>query len=1138
MKVTADDYFAQQNLMDYRLVSTLGFTQSDVDAISGRQDVKSLMAGQGLDLIMEHPEGAKVARVMSLANAPTQENPNYLNRLVVESGQLPKNPNQCFVDGQSGYALGDEIRVSAANSQESLDFMQKRTFTVVGLGASPSYISFQRGNAGVGNGQVEYFMYVPQEAFDGEIYTEIYILSESAQGLSAFSGQYQDAIDDNRKILENFGKERAQIRYNEIVGEAQAELDDAKTQLEDAKTQLEDGKKTLADGQKELEDAKEKAKSELAKALLQISDAEKELESGRLALAQGQLGLAEAQTELAQAQTALEQGGQKLQQGQAEYDKGLAKYLEKKAEYDSAKAELELLAQGIDAVPGLLQVLDDLTVGGTAEPLPETQEVFVQTAAALAEVANATAQLLVKDGSAPAALLARQLLDIAQSTNLALQGMQAGGPAILVRQELLPLALLQPEMAGAVAVAKTVLETALPELEAAKTALDGAKAQLDVGWAEFATSQGKISQGYVDLAQGKKQMEEAAAKLNAGQKDLEKGKREYAQKKAEAESEIKKAEEELEKAKAEIADGEKEIADAEKEIADGEKEIAKLEVPKWYVRTRDDSPGYSGFESDTSRIDALAIVIPVFFFFVAALVCLTTMTRMVEEQRTLMGIFKGMGYSSGAIAFKFLLYAGVASTLGSCIGVFLGYIAFPTTIWKAYSIMYIMPEINLWNNLPLAAISVVFSVGCILLATWAACAEQLRLVPAALLRPKAPSPGKRVFFEYIAPLWKRMNFMQKVAARNLFRYKKRFFMTVIGVAGCSALLLSGFGLRDSITGIVDLQYGKVYKYNMMAALTEPSSESVQTELNAVLPNFGTGLYTATLPVQVAGASGAKIAMTVNLYVAQEPQQLEEYIALHPRKSGEVLRFPPADGGVIVTEKLASRLGLGIGSSIAVNKINEDAVELKVSGIAENYILNYIYITPKDYEEAFKSPPEYDTLLIKLNSGQEEKSDDIVNSLLKAKPVAGVLNIAQLKAQFNDMFKSLNAVVWLIIVAAGLLAFVVLYNLTNINITERTREIATLKVLGFYNGEVASYIYRENLILTVIGIVLGLGLGIFLHRFVISTAEIDEVMFRRVIEWPSYLYSAFFTLLSAGLVNLAMLGRLQKINMVESLKSNE
>lgn len=1137
MKATGDTYYANQQLMDYRLLSTMGFTKDDVEAIKKRPEVENVMAGYGMDLLMKHPEGAEVARVMSLPKDVSPQNPAYLNRLVVDEGRLPEAPNECFADSQSGYKLGDEVAVSPTNSSDSLGSMAEKRFTVVGLGASPAYISFQRGNATIGNGRVNYFLYVPSAAFNSDYYTEIFLTAKGSAGLSAFSEEYDSLIAGGGSALKAFGEERAQIRYAAIMDEGNAELADAQAEVADGRRELADAEQELADGKQELADAKAEAERELAKAWRQLQDGERELANGRIALADGERGLAEAQVTLQDGTRALAEGRAKLEAAQREYDAGFAEYSTKRAEYDMAKAQIDVLQPAVDGIPQMLTGLDAMTGGGVAEPPPEQLQGFAETAGALVQTASGTARLLSAGGQEAGVALAQQLQGIADAGGAALQSMQAGGSALAVYAALQPLLPLHPGMAAAVGGVQAQLNAALPELDAAAVTLAGAKAQLDAGWAEVAANQEKLNIGLAQLEEGKKQLKEARTKLADGEKELADGRRTYTEKKAEAEQKIADAEAEIADGMAEIADGKIELADAEKEIADGQKELDDLAAPTWYVNTREDSPGYSGFASDTGRIDAIAVVIPVFFFLVSALVCLTTMTRMVEEQRPLIGTLKGLGYSRSAIAFKFLLYAGIASTLGSVLGVLVGYLAFPTTIWKAYGMMYIMPAISLWNDLPLALSSVLFSVLCILAATWAACANELRSVPASLLRPKAPRAGKRVLLERMAPLWRRMSFMQKVAARNLFRYKKRFFMTVIGVAGCGALLVTGFGLRDSITGIVGLQYSGINQYDMMAVLTEPSTAAADTALNKALPQYGQGLYTTSVLVDAAAAGETSGDMTVYLYIAEDAAALDAFIDLHQRADGAKVSLP-GSGGAVVTEKLANRLGLNAGDTFSVSRVNEAPVTLSVGGIAENYILNYIYITPDTYRALFGETPEYDTVLINLDEGLAATDDEVMAALLEAEPVAGAMDTLTLRAQFDDMFESLNAVVWLIIAAAALLAFVVLYNLTNINITERTREIATLKVLGFYNGEVASYIYRENLLLTLIGIAVGLVLGVFLHNFVIVTAEIDEVMFRRVIEPLSYVLSVLFTLACAGLVNLVMLRRLRSVDMVESLKSNE
>ena len=566
-------------------------------------------------------------------------------------------------------------------------------------------------------------------------------------------------------------------------------------------------------------------------------------------------------------------------------------------------------------------------------------------------------------------------------------------------------------------------------------------------------------------------------------------------------------------------------------------ELSPPVMPQWYVLSRQTLAGYVSFGQDADRVDAIAQVFPWFFFLVAALVCLTTMTRMVEEQRTQIGVMKALGYSGGRIAAKYLFYAASACTLGCVIGCASCIIVLPKAIWSAYDMLYTLPDIDIifYPGYALAAYGL--SLFCTLAAALGACYNELRSVPAQLIRPKAPPAGKRVFLEHIGFLWKHFTFTQKVTARNLFRYKKRFFMTIIGIGGCTALLLTGFGLRDSIMSIVPKQFSQIQTYDFSLGLAEASDAQAETELNGQISEYADKyIY---IMQSAMDAQTDKGVQSVYLTVAQD-DRLEDFIHLRERIGGKNIAYPPREG-VIITEKLADKLGLKAGDTFTLTQGGSDIYETSVAGIAENYVYNYIYMPCSVYERLTGRAPQYKTVMCTLGyDGKitESIEDETSADLLTIENVEAVSFITKIERDFGDVMNGLNSVVAVLIICASLLAFVVLYNLTNINITERKREIATLKVLGFYEKETASYVYRENIILTLIGIALGLIFGIFLHQFVVVTAEVDIVMFDRGITALSYVWSAVMTLLFSFLVSLAMRRRISSIDMVESLKSIE
>lgn len=691
-----------------------------------------------------------------------------------------------------------------------------------------------------------------------------------------------------------------------------------------------------------------------------------------------------------------------------------------------------------------------------------------------------------------------------------------------------------------------------------------AQAKLDEAWQELQDAQAEVSKGEEEIANALEQLDaseqelkekeellkeqkeeleaeesrmaEGQAAIGAAESQIEAGKKAI----EEARSEIADKQQELEQAKEEIAEGREEydtakaefdekINEAQEELTDAQKKLDEMEEAESYVLKRNTNVGYACFENDSAIIDGIGNVIPIFFFLVAALVCMTTMNRMVEEQRTQIGVLKALGYGNGVIMSKYLFYSGSAAVTGCILGFFGGTWLFPKVIWKAYCIMYTMEEVAYVFSGELAAISMIAAILCSMGATWFTCRNELSEAAANLMRPKSPKSGKRVFLEHIPFLWKRMKFLHKVSVRNIFRYKKRFFMMVIGISGCTALLVTGFGIKDSVADVADMQFEQIQIYDMSVTFKEGQSDAVRTAFQetaaALVEKYA---YFCEKSIDLEFEEQVK---TVNLVVFQE-QDMKEFLQFHTT-ADEAVELP-GGGECILSHQLAENYGIGIGDVILLRDGDMNRLEVTVSGIFENFIYNYVYINAETYEQETGKEAEFKTAYLNLKEGQDVHR--AAADLMKLEEVSAVTVNADTRERLANMMQSLDYVVLLIICCAAFLAFIVLYNLTNINITERIREIATLKVLGFYKAESASYVFRENLILTVIGTGVGLLLGTALHAFVMKQINVDIVAFDVCIRKVSYGYSVFLTMLFACIVNLFMSGKLEKINMAESLKS--
>ncbi|MCR5387649.1 MAG: FtsX-like permease family protein [Lachnospiraceae bacterium] len=652
----------------------------------------------------------------------------------------------------------------------------------------------------------------------------------------------------------------------------------------------------------------------------------------------------------------------------------------------------------------------------------------------------------------------------------------------------------------------------------AEEAIKAAKEEWQNGWDEVLRGEEEIEKAEIELEKARKELADGEKKIADGEKELEDGKITFA--------------EETAKAEKDIAEGREKIADGEAEIADGEEKLADIEYPEWYVLKRSESvQSFIEYGQDSKRIGAVGRLFPAIFFLVAALVSLTTMTRMVEEERTQIGTLKALGYRKIVIASKYFLYAIGASLAGGIIGVAVGHVALPYVIINSYRILYQgLPEPVMIIEWGIAIGAVAIAVLCTTLAALVSCYTELSIMPAELMRPAAPKVGKRIFLEYIPFIWRKLTFTWKSTVRNLFRYKKRLFMTMFGIGGCMALLMVGFGLRDSIQTIVDNQYGTIWTYDASLSIDEKKNPSTLFESREEIDDF------LRARVVAMDAENAGTKKSVYLMVPERTEGFHDYVKFQDRTTGEV--FTISDNGAAVSEKLANMLDLKIGDSFVISSSDTEKVTVKVDLITENYLYYYVYVTKDYYEKVFNEEVLYNQAFLHLTDITDAEKIALSTVLLQDNRVLTYTDVKTLEEKVANMMHSLDLVIWVLIFAAGLLAFVVLYNLNNISILERKRELATLKVLGFYDIEVAEYVYRENILLTIFGVVLGVLLGFVLHRFVILTCEIDMIMFGRSIKPLSYLWSTLLTFLFTVVVNAAMFYRLRKVDMVESLKSAE
>ena len=1170
MIATENTYFREQNFFDFRLLSTVGFVEDDVAKLTGLDEIDDAEGAVSTDALCALGEGNEsVYRFHTV--------PEKINRVVVTAGRMPQKADECVLDANyyGEAAIGEQISVTDNNYEDTLEMFANRTFTVVGVVRSPYYINFERGTTSVGSGSLSAFLYVPREAFDCDYLTEIYVTAK--QKYDVYTDEYEDYIDSIIDELEEKTELLAKNRYEELLVEAQGKIDDAQTELDDKKaeaqeelddawqkildgeqeildgqTELLDGEREIADGRKEIADSEQElidgeqeiidGEREIAEKEQEIIDADEELKFHEWEIFANELELAEAWEKLDASKEELKAREEELAEQEApllaqesELFEKEDELLEQAEELESKEAELNSAMEELAKQEAYLNEQEEELKRGEEELalavqmglISEDSEIYKEKRALLdggwqqiddGKFRLESAKSQIEDGRSQLESGKSQLEDGMRQIRSGLGEIQSYKGQFQEGKE---------QIEEAYAVIKhneKVIMEAEEELQSAKAEVTDARTELEDGKAELETAKAELEDGKTQLADGREKLAKAKTDLIKAQQDLEDGRKEL----EDGKTELADARAEYEDAK---ADFETEVADAQQKIDDARQELADIDKPDEYVLTRNTNVGYACYESDSNIVAAIANVFPVFFFLVAALICMTTMNRMVEEQRTQIGVLKALGYGNGTIMGKFLFYAGSAAALGAVIGCVGGTWLFPRVIWAGYSIMYSMGEIEYYFNIWLAVLSIAVSLLCSMGAAYFSCRYELKSVPANLIRPKAPKSGKRIFLEKITFIWSRMKFLHKVSVRNIIRYKKRFFMMILGISGCTALLVTGFGIRDSVMNIAEMQYDEIQTYDIEITFSDGVLKEDADRLKEEMKDMLTGivcLHEESMEMDFGGRT-----KSVYLEVPENEEEFTAYVNLHTADS--IIPYPEK-GEAVLTAKIAENLGIKAGDEVVLRDSDMNSLAVKVIGLSENFVSNYIYISKDTYKEQLGIWPEYKSAYALVN--EDADIHEAAAAISDKDNVLAVSVIEDMRERIAAMMQSMNYIVALIIVCAGSLAFIVLYNLTNINITERIREIATIKVLGFYARETADYVFRENLVLTGMGAVVGLGLGKWLHWFVMYNINIDTVSFKKVITPMSYLLSLLLTFCFAMLVNGIMYFKLEKINMAESLKSIE
>ena len=1103
MAASVDYYDDSYDLKDFTIYSNYGFKEDDIEALKKVDSISTVEPGYFVDEIATSGEGTQLVRIHSYDSTHT------INRFKLVEGRMPQNDHEVVAERsgniKSGFEVGDTVKLSLPDGSRS-GVLPVQEVTVVGVIDTPLYLNMSKETSTLDNLPINSYLYIPSSAFDSSNYLELNILTEDGKKLSSFSDSYDTYIAEVKQKIEALASTQQTETAHKIK--------------EDAMSEYNDGMQKYIDGTKQYQDALDSYQKEIA-------DAQQKLSESRADVASGEVEIANAKDKLVSAQNAL--NSEKLNR-QAELDHQQEIINQNRATLESSQQTLN------DQKSTLEQNEHDLTIALTAIPdaisLYQTEIQFRQGIAQYGISPTTPVSLLTMfradlrqlcDAMFPEGYAGKTIGDLQSALDDHLQQIDQNFSLTASTKEdrLVELQNLQTQYTNDIATVQNALTVTIPasqqQITDGLTALDqgqqqlnqgqstlnqkiaDGQAEIDTGWQAVYTNENKLADARVQIADGEAQLNSA---ITEGTKKLN------------------DALEELNLSKAKLADAKKKIDD--------------LTEGKWTILDRKSHYASVTFKNTVQQMEAISRVFPAFFILVAALVCLTTMTRLVEEQRNEIGTLRALGYTKWQCTLKYLFYAISATLIGIVVGSLLGLSSFPLIIYHAWRMMYILPPIRFVVPSGLISLTAMVFIFAMSIATWFACKADTQDVPSQLMRPKAPPMGKKTFLENIPLIWNHLSFTDKVTMRNIFRYKKRFFMTIVGVAGCTALMLIGFGIRDSISNMVDINFKEIIQYDGMVSFEDDASEQVKAEALKEIQSTENVTDAHIGFVYTTKTYDDKVDETASVHVFDQ-EGINREFNLRTRIGHKPISL--TDDGVIINEKLAENLGVHIGGQITIEDEDGNPHQVKVSGITEMYINHFVIMSRQYYKEVFGK--EAGSNIIYLSTtGDDAAQKLLANDISTIQGVEGVSLYSGLLDNFNSMVKGLNCIIWVLIISSMLLAFVVLSNLITVNISERQREIATLKVLGFRRNEVKKYIFKENNLLAGIGGIVGIPLGIALHRYIMRTVEMDYLMFGRNIEWISFFYAFILTILFSVIVNRMMTKRLNDIRMVESLKSVE
>lgn len=1186
MVLSANNYYKTTNLMDVRTFNPFGFSKEDIENIKNIENVSQVEESINSFLLLKQKDNEYVNKVISLNKEGLTQ-----NKLTILEGRLPQKSGEIVVDGskisEKSFKVNDKVILEEAKetkdkntsfSKASTDstnlandkILKRNDFTIVGKVKSPLYISYERGQANIGDGKIALFSYILEEDFNKTTPNELFIKVKDTSNLDANEKEYKDKVAFVKDKVDVFGKTYMKGKTQDIkneLKEAREKLDanknEALSKINDGKEKIKKAKVDLVLAEDKLKEEKLKGENELKSSKEKIESYENEYNDGlkkyndNLSLWEngfnkyknGEAKLNEAKVLLDNAKYKLDNTLNILNTNKKDLDSNKKLLDDKKVALNNAKTLLDSNKGKIDSLRPIKKNLDSVifslnNINNKIVPSTSLNEVAFNEI--LASISKIDPNITTNIKNITNANDSQNAIKIKAILNESIKSYTLKLNEIKNQISKYDSSLNEYNM-GVIKLNESykLYEAGLKKYNDGLSQYNEGYKNYEKSLLTYTQNLNKLKESKKEIDFGKNELIYAKEKLDRAKSELNKANAKYREglntfntKIREAEDKIKKANEEIPKKEEEIKKNEKElyekVSKSENKILENEKKILDLPV-NLITSSRDGNPDYTSYFENAKRIGKIAKIFPMFFFLVAALVSLTTITRMIEEERVQVGTLKALGYSNISISMKYLLYAFLASTLGSIIGLLFGLNIFPRVVMNSYGLMYSIRPFIVEFNLFYASLASLMAIITALLSAFFAIRQEIKDNPSSLMMPKSPEAGSKILLERIPFIWNKLSFSRKVTFRNLFRYKKRLIMTLLGISGCTALILTGFGIRDSIDGMVTNHFEKINLYNMYIMTDSKKDDLALNYVNDTKDTFikSEKVYQETITIKDS-TSDKKYEVSLNIF--NNPKKASDFVSFYDYKNNE--RVQIQDDGIIITEKISRILNIKKGDNITYTDSDNNSYKVKVNSISENYLNNYIYMSPTYYKNIHKKEVKYNGIFTLINKDKLNDIEKIKEDTLKKDGVITVIATNQLEKTIKDQTKSLSLVVIVLTLSAGLLAFVVLYNLSNVNITERIRELATIKVLGFRDREVELYITRENIILTFLGALLGLALGVILHRYIMTSVEIDTMIFSKKINFISYIAAFLLTFIFSFIVNKSSKIHLNKIDMVESLKSVE